>query len=305
MGQFELLNRVKLNNKYPNLDIYYGPYAATTSPAKTAVQVACLTVIPEIREKGLTVGIVEGLKIVEYWWESGVTDADLVKKTGGVSTNNFSSDFTIDPNTGIITINTAAGVAVKTDGSLGGNGTTATPLSLNNHLTNYIVPASYITLSLNRKNVVQGYLNTSIIYLSNDAISTIEDHWTVWFMSSIAGSITFPTYPLGGVSSSGLTLTAVRTGGALAPLDYMKYLSIGQTIDVNGLSRTITALTSSTITVDTSLGSIIGTLNANCRWNKPAPIIEAYKFNQLIFTKTQIELGSTFYILTGTYGVSY
>lgn len=56
-----------------NLDAKYG--------AHDSIQDA-IDAIPEtLREIGLTVGIIINNKVVEYWWESGVSDSDLIVKT--------------------------------------------------------------------------------------------------------------------------------------------------------------------------------------------------------------------------------
>lgn len=75
-GQFDLANRIKIHNAYPNVDIYYGTY--------TSVQNALESVPIEIRSIGLTVGIIIDGKISEYWWKNGITDNDLEIKIGTV-----------------------------------------------------------------------------------------------------------------------------------------------------------------------------------------------------------------------------
>lgn len=54
-------------------DARYGPYAST-SLAKSSVPVP-------YRHIGLTVGILEEGKVVDYWWESGTDDTDLIIKS--------------------------------------------------------------------------------------------------------------------------------------------------------------------------------------------------------------------------------
>ena len=57
------------------VDAKYGPYADVAT-AKSEIG-------STLRYKGLTVGILNGGVVEEYWWESGITDSDLVAKGGG------------------------------------------------------------------------------------------------------------------------------------------------------------------------------------------------------------------------------
>lgn len=74
-NSFDLLNKVRIANPSANVDYYYGTYAS--------VEEACLAVPMEVRMLGKTVGIVDGGSVVEYWWKSGLTDADLEEKASG------------------------------------------------------------------------------------------------------------------------------------------------------------------------------------------------------------------------------
>lgn len=78
IGQLLFNNAVDENfNPLPNVDAKYGPWNSNTE---------AITNIPrESRAKGLTVGIIENGKIVEYWWESSIENSGLIKKqsTGG------------------------------------------------------------------------------------------------------------------------------------------------------------------------------------------------------------------------------
>lgn len=69
-GQFDLANRIKINNPYSNVDIYYGPWLT--------LEEACLNIPIEIRGKGLRIGIITDEGIVDYWWKNGIEDEDLV-----------------------------------------------------------------------------------------------------------------------------------------------------------------------------------------------------------------------------------
>ena len=60
-----------------SVDAKYGPYADVAT-AKSEIG-------SSLRYKGLTVGILVGGAVEEYWWESGTADADLVAKGGSTA----------------------------------------------------------------------------------------------------------------------------------------------------------------------------------------------------------------------------
>lgn len=67
-----LTRGLEVRGKYSNIDFLYGPY--------TTLQAACKRVVEAIRQKGLTVGILERGSVVEYWWRDGIKDSDLILK---------------------------------------------------------------------------------------------------------------------------------------------------------------------------------------------------------------------------------
>jgi hypothetical protein len=69
---FNLAQPVLITNASSNVDFNYGPY--------NNVAAANAAVIVGLREKGRTVGIITAGAVVEYWWESGIADEDLVVK---------------------------------------------------------------------------------------------------------------------------------------------------------------------------------------------------------------------------------
>ena len=127
MATFDIGNKIQIVNPSANVDAKYGPWNSIAE-AKTGV-------IQALREKGLTVGVIESESIVEYWWKSGITDNDLVLKTEvgggsgtpGVSVTNATINvsghliITLSDNTTI-----DAGVAVGPQGSTGAAGATGT-----------------------------------------------------------------------------------------------------------------------------------------------------------------------------------
>lgn len=67
-----LTRGLEVKGKYSNIDFLYGPY--------TTLQAACKRVVEAVRQKGLTVGIIERGSVVEYWWRDGIEDSDLILK---------------------------------------------------------------------------------------------------------------------------------------------------------------------------------------------------------------------------------
>lgn len=77
-----LTRGLEVKGKYSNIDYLYGPY---NSPAQAKVK------IPESqRGIGLTVGVIVDGKVIEYWWQKGTTDSDLVLKNLGQTIWEFS-----------------------------------------------------------------------------------------------------------------------------------------------------------------------------------------------------------------------
>jgi hypothetical protein len=72
MGTFNVMNRIRVGEQCANIDAFYGPY--------NSIEEACTRVTARRRALGRTVGIIENGKVVEYWWDSGTTDQDLVLK---------------------------------------------------------------------------------------------------------------------------------------------------------------------------------------------------------------------------------
>lgn len=69
---FPLINKVRLTNPGANIDARYGPWPTALS--------ALSAFDPVLREKGLTVAIMEGQRVAEYWYRDGIADSDLVLK---------------------------------------------------------------------------------------------------------------------------------------------------------------------------------------------------------------------------------
>jgi hypothetical protein len=69
---FPLVNRVGVTNPYAAVDARYGPWNSRID-ALTAFNVG-------LRSQGLTLGIIEGGKVVEYWYRDNVSDENLIIK---------------------------------------------------------------------------------------------------------------------------------------------------------------------------------------------------------------------------------
>lgn len=75
---FNLRNRIKTSRAVSNIDYWYGPYQNTEE--------ACQIIPLQRRNKGLTVGILDGtFGIMEYWWTKGIEDKDLVLKENKIN----------------------------------------------------------------------------------------------------------------------------------------------------------------------------------------------------------------------------
>ena len=153
---FPLVNRVGLTNPYAAVDARYGPWS-TRDDALTSFNAG-------LRSQGLTLGIIESGKVVEYWYRDGVLDSNLVLKTpdinisgylplsGGIISKNFSVSGTLS--------------AVKT--------AFLENLNVQNVLSStYIQHIDRITLDSNRivlKNLYP-WLETSLFYANSSASS--------------------------------------------------------------------------------------------------------------------------------------
>ena len=98
MPNFTIANKIEIANPHANLDVLYGPYQDLLE-AKSSV-------LPVLREKGLTVGVYESGAVVEYWWKAGTTDADLVLKQASIAGAMLEADYT---GTGTKSVNRATG----------------------------------------------------------------------------------------------------------------------------------------------------------------------------------------------------
>ena len=104
----------------PNLDTYYGLY--------DSIEEALKIIPPRMRSKGRTVGILEDGSVVEYWFESGIEDSDLIVKNEGGGTS-FTGIETEDSDTVIFTGNGTVGNPLSAESVGGGTTGDYIPLS--------------------------------------------------------------------------------------------------------------------------------------------------------------------------------
>lgn len=76
MANIPLGGQIQVSRKVASVDAKYGPYASKQA-AQDALGAGGMGVIAV----GLTVGIIEGSKIVEYWWQGGTTIEHLMMKS--------------------------------------------------------------------------------------------------------------------------------------------------------------------------------------------------------------------------------
>lgn len=78
---FPLVNRVGVTNPYAAVDARYGPWN-TRNDALTSFNAG-------LRSQGLTLGIIESERVVEYWYRDGVSDTNLILKTPDINISNY------------------------------------------------------------------------------------------------------------------------------------------------------------------------------------------------------------------------
>ena len=88
---YDITQKVKVTNPTSNVDWYYGG----DNGYWNSIAEALANVPKALRQIGKTVAVLENGSVTEYWWKSGIEDADLVLKFGYNSkiTNEFNGDF--------------------------------------------------------------------------------------------------------------------------------------------------------------------------------------------------------------------
>lgn len=86
---FNLAKQIDVRSTCSNIDILYGPY--------NSIEEACLSVPKARRKLGRTLGIITEGSLEEYWWKSGIEDADLeTKNKEELPSLNYTDDFPKD-----------------------------------------------------------------------------------------------------------------------------------------------------------------------------------------------------------------
>lgn len=110
MGNLSINNGGVATNKggMPNVDLRYGPYASVHA-AHTALS------DDDVVAVGLTVGIIDGSNIVEYWYQGGTAETNLVPKhqSSGSSFSGSYNDLTDKP-----TFKTVGGQSILGSGDI-------------------------------------------------------------------------------------------------------------------------------------------------------------------------------------------
>lgn len=123
MGNLSINNGGVATNKgsMPSIDLRYGPYASVHA-AHTALSDDDVVTI------GLTVGIIDGSNIVEYWYQGGTAETNLVPKrqSSGSSFSGSYNDLTDKP-----TFKTVGGQPILGSGDIpvSGGSSSPTPVS--------------------------------------------------------------------------------------------------------------------------------------------------------------------------------
>ena len=162
------------------LDSKYGPFeGATLAAAETE---ALTNVTAGFRFEGLTIGlIVTGNPVVEYWFQSGIADANFVSKGSGAGSVNVQEDGSaiVTTNTfnykGLFKITNNSGVADITSDTFVftvGAPSATTTWSINHNLDKY---PSVITV------------NTSNEEMYGALVYTDKNNLTITFKSAVAG----------------------------------------------------------------------------------------------------------------------
>ena len=170
---FNLTNRIKMVNAHSDINVYYGPHAS--------LEVALEAVDIKIRGVGLTIGIMEDGKVVEYWWKAGVTNKDLVVKAAG----------------GSGTVQSVNSVSPDANGNILLNIPDATS-DLSND-SNFAVDANYVHTDNN--------FTTEL----KDKLSGLEDqHYKGTYASLVALQTAYPTGVAGDYADVDTSPTALR-----------------------------------------------------------------------------------------------
>ena len=208
-------------NAPKHADRRYGPWTGVTHANDN---VAALQ-----RVQGLTVGIVSGGTISEYWYYTGVTNSDLVLKlSGGASGAGTSGTSGSSGTSGIAGTSGSSGSSGTagssgTSGSAGTSGTSASGSDIDpvpnsgieittgvTGSTIYTIYNTALTPALETPNTVGGIpAGTTVAALTG---KTVVDLWNDLLFPTVQPTYTIPTITLGGVGNN-----TAEVGSAYTP----------------------------------------------------------------------------------------
>ncbi len=196
-------NKIACNEPHANLDSYYGPYESKAQALEALDTQTIAGVTYTKRAIGLTVGVTENGEVVEYWFKSGTTDNDLVKKITDSSIPQGVKIITFDGGDGVIggqnsLLTDANGGVTLPQPAITRDGYTFECWSYNNHDYN---PGDYIVILANT--VVSAkwagsQITYNVTFTAGNNISSVSGKYNGQTITSPA------TIPAG----SSITLTA-------------------------------------------------------------------------------------------------
>ena len=187
----------------------YGPFTDLNTPGLTAARLVAIAQITpnSIRFRGLTVGIfstsaggVAG-PIVEYWFESGTTDGDLVEKSSGggdIAVQNF--DYTATPPALSSLTTTLEGLDIPTNTAGGGLKATASSGNANIIELNTIFDSQLSPTTTVKPGGVGGIANGTVV--SDLTSLTLTQLFNKLLFPTQLPVYTIPTSTLGALSVS-------------------------------------------------------------------------------------------------------
>lgn len=100
MANVNITNAIKSSEARASIDAKYGPYASVA-----AAHAALGEEGSDVAAVGLTVGIMDGGSVVEYWYQGGTTQAHLVPKQAGGSAPSMTEVQHSGATPGTVTVN--------------------------------------------------------------------------------------------------------------------------------------------------------------------------------------------------------
>ena len=192
-----------------HIDDRYGPWPLLDGPTGPKVNIPTT-----YRVKGLTVGVVDGTGIKEYWWKDGITDTDLVVKssTGG----------TITQGNGILVTSTSTSSTIAIDTNI---------VQVKANISNDFVVDGTNTAKYPSVKAVKDYVDGIAIGLLNDRGS---------YNPTVTSN--YPTSANGGSGTSGAIkkgdIWFISVAGSMGGLSVPKGASVRALIDNPGQTAT-------------------------------------------------------------------